>query len=41
MLTLPALGAVHDREVHDVEAEGGSSSKLLTNPEAVEPVVHS
>ena len=41
MLTLPETGAVHDRETHDVEVEGGSSSKLLTKPEPVPPVPHS
>ena len=41
ILTLPELGAVHDRPTHDVEFEGGNSSKLLTKPEAVPPVVHS
>jgi hypothetical protein len=41
MLTLPEVGAVHDRAAHDVGVDGGNSSKLLTKPEAVPPVVHS
>ena len=41
MLTLPEFCAVHDRATHDVEVDGGNSSKLLTKPEAVPPVVHS
>jgi hypothetical protein len=40
-LTLPAFGAAHDRLTHDVEVDGGNSSKLLTKPDAVPPVVHS
>jgi hypothetical protein len=38
-LTLAAFGAVQDRATHEEDVEGGSSSKLLTKPEAVPPLV--
>jgi hypothetical protein len=41
MLTLAEFGAVQDRATHEDEFDDGSSSKLLTNPDAVPPVVHS
>ena len=41
MLTLAKLDALHDRATHEVDVDGGNSSKLLTKPEADPPVVHS